>query len=62
MMTAKVHCVKSARIRRFPGPYFPAFPLNTGKYFAQRLYVQLRTMRRRAIKLMIVAVNLTYGQ
>ena len=24
-----IHCVKSARIRSFSGPYFPAFELNT---------------------------------
>ena len=27
------HCVKSVRIRSFSGPYFPAFELNTEKYF-----------------------------
>ena len=26
------HCVKSARIRKFPGPYFPAFGLNSERY------------------------------
>ena len=26
------HCVKSARIRSFCGPYFPAFRLSAGKY------------------------------
>ena len=26
------HCVKSVRIRSFPGPYFPAFGLNTEIY------------------------------
>ena len=26
------HCVKSVRIRRFSGPYFPAFGLNMGIY------------------------------
>ena len=28
----KSYSVKSAQIRSFPGPYFPAFGLNTGKY------------------------------
>ena len=27
------HCVKSVRILSFSGPYFPAFGLNTDKYF-----------------------------
>ena len=27
-----LHCVKSVRIRRFCGPYFPAFGLNTERY------------------------------
>ena len=26
------NCVKSVRIRSFPGPYFPAFGLNTERY------------------------------
>ena len=26
------HCVKSVQIRRFSGPYFPVFSLNTRKY------------------------------
>ena len=29
----KVNCVKSDRIRRFSGPYFRAFGLNTGRHF-----------------------------
>ena len=28
------HCVKSVRTRRFSGPYFPAFGLNTERYGA----------------------------
>ena len=28
----KNHCLKSVRIRRFSGPYIPAFRLNTGAY------------------------------
>ena len=32
LMTTKLHCVKSARIRSYPGPYFPAFELNTERY------------------------------
>ena len=28
----KVHCVKGACIQSFPGPYFPAFELNTERY------------------------------
>ena len=34
-VTAKnrhLHCVKSAHIRSFSGPYFPAFELNTERY------------------------------
>ena len=27
------HCVKSARIRSFPGPYFSAFGVNTERYY-----------------------------
>ena len=27
-----VHCMKSVRIQRFSGPYFPAFRLNTERY------------------------------
>ena len=27
-----LHCVKNVRIRSFPGPYFPAFGLNTERY------------------------------
>ena len=27
------HCVKSVQMRSFSGPYFPAFGLNTEKYF-----------------------------
>ena len=27
-----MNCVKSVRIRSFPGPYFPAFGLNTERY------------------------------
>ena len=26
------HCVKSVRIRRFSGPHFPAFGMNTERY------------------------------
>ena len=29
-----LHCVKSARIRSYPGPYFPAFRMNTERYGA----------------------------
>ena len=31
------HWVKSIRIWSFPGPYFPAFGLNTGKYGPEKL-------------------------
>ena len=27
------HCVKSVRIRSYSGPYFPAFAINTERYF-----------------------------
>ena len=36
------HCVKSVRIRRFSGPYFPAFGHNTERYCAS-IRVRLRT-------------------
>ena len=32
------HCVKSDRIRKFSGPYFPAFGLNTEGYFISPLF------------------------
>ena len=35
------HCVKSVRIRRFSGPYFPAFGLNTKRYGVS-LRIQLK--------------------
>ena len=28
----ELHCVKSVRIQRYSGPYFPAFRLNTERY------------------------------
>ena len=31
------HCVKSVLIRSFSGPYFPAFRLNTGQYWQDKL-------------------------
>ena len=31
--TGNIHCVKSARIWSYSGPYFPAFGLNTERYF-----------------------------
>ena len=33
-----MHCVKSVRIRRFSGPYFPAFGLNMEKYRVSLLF------------------------
>ena len=27
-----MHCIKSVRIRSYPGPHFPAFELNTERY------------------------------
>ena len=32
------HCVKSVHIRSFSGPYFPAFRLNTERYWNARKY------------------------
>ena len=32
LMGVPQHCVKSVHIRRFSGPYFPAFRLNTERY------------------------------
>ena len=41
--------MKSARIRSFSGPYFPAFGLNTEKYFVSLLiqtkYVKIQTRK-----------------
>ena len=34
----KNHCVKSVRIRRFSGPYFLAFGLNTENYEASFVF------------------------
>ena len=30
---SEIHCVKSVRIRSYSGPHFPAFGLNTERYF-----------------------------
>ena len=35
MNDGKQHCVESARFRSFPGPYLPAFGLNTERYSVQ---------------------------
>ena len=35
------HCVESARIRSYSGPYFPAFRLNTERYAVKQLYRNL---------------------
>ena len=32
LMSMKLNCVKSVRIRSFSGPHFPAFGLNTERY------------------------------
>ena len=42
---AKCHCVKSARIRSYCGPHFPAFGLNTGKYSASPYSVRMEENR-----------------
>ena len=43
------HCVKSVRIRRFSGPYFPVFGLNTEIYGVnlriQSEYRKIRTKK-----------------
>ena len=44
------HCVKSVRIRRFYGPYFPAFELNTERYFLSlRIQSECGKIRNRKI-------------
>ena len=30
---SEIHCVKGVHIRSFSGPYFPAFGLNTERYY-----------------------------
>ena len=40
LVTANMHLVRSVRIRRFSGPYFPAFGLNTGKYGPEKLRIR----------------------
>ena len=46
-MTINMHCVKSVRIRSYSGPHFPAFGLNTEKYYVsfriQSKYGKTRT-------------------
>ena len=44
-----VHCVKGVRIRRFSGPYFPAFGLNTDRYGVS-LRIQSECGKIRTIK------------
>ena len=40
-----MHCMKSFRIRSFPGPYFPTFGLNTDKYgVSLHEYGQIRSI------------------
>ena len=42
------HCVKSFRIRSYPGPHFPAFGLNTGRYTVSlRIQSECEKMRTR---------------
>ena len=42
------HCVKSAQIRIFSGPYFPAFRLNTERYFVSlRIQSECRKIQTR---------------
>ena len=43
-----IHCVKSVRIRCFSEPYFPAFGLNTERYFVSlRIYSEIGKIRTR---------------
>ena len=44
---ADKHNVKSARIRSFSVPYFPAFVLNTGKYGPEKLRIRTLFRQRR---------------
>ena len=42
------HCVKSFRIRSYSGPYFPAFGLNTERYFVSlRIHSEWAKIRTR---------------
>ena len=45
---ANQHCVKSVRIRSYPGPYFPAFGLNAKRYSVSlRIQSECGEMRTR---------------
>ena len=46
------HCVKSVRIWRFSGPYFPSFGLNTERYSIS-LHIQFDSERKRTRKFRI---------
>ena len=38
--SAGLHCVNSFRIPIFPGPYYPAFSPNAGKYGPEKIRVR----------------------
>ena len=43
-----IHCAKSVRIRSYSGPYFPAFGVNTERYFVSlRIQSECGIMRTR---------------
>ena len=42
-----IHCVKSARIRGFSGPYFPTFGLNTENSVSLRIQSKCEKIRTR---------------
>ena len=55
------HCVESVHIRSFPGPYFPAFGLNTEIFFANlRIHSEYRKIRTRKFLNMETFYALTY--
>ena len=48
----KLHCVKSVRIRSYSALYFPAFGLNTERYFLSlRIQSECKKMQTRITKL-----------
>ena len=66
----KQHCVKSVRIRRFSGPYIPAFGLNTeylsvfspnaGNYRPEKHPIRTLLLQCKAVKSVLKAVRETH--
>ena len=44
-MDVDIHYMKSVRIRSYSGPHFPAFELNTERYFLSPIFVYSVRMR-----------------